>query len=215
MARTALACLAALLLAWGSARWLTHDFQAWTSEGARRLGVALDPVAAPATAMQVAGAPAQTLQQLLAGERTVTIVDFMYTRCASVCSALGSAFQQLQQRIEQEPPPGSPLAPLRLLSISFDAAGDDAGTLARYARQLQANPRLWRFASVARADDNAALLQRYQVTVVPDGLGGFEHNAALLVVDAQGRLVRVFDYTELDTALAYARQLATREAKRS
>jgi protein SCO1/2 len=211
MARTALACLASLLLAWGCARWLTHDFQVWTSEGARRLEVALEPVAAPPTLMAGPASQGQTLHQLLAQERAVTIVDFMYTRCLSVCSALGTAFQQLQQEIQQ-PAAGSPPAPLRLLSISFDATHDDAATLARYAAKLQADPRIWRFARVAQPADNAALLRRYQVTVIPDGLGGFEHNAALLVVDAQGRLVRVFDYAELDTALAYARQVASRGA---
>ena len=213
MARTALACLASLLLAWGCARWLTHDFQVWTAEGARRLEVALNPVPAPPTAMQGPHSQGQTLQQLLAQEHAVTTVDFMYTRCVTVCAALGTAFQQLQQGIAQDQnAAGGKPAPLRLLSISFDAAHDAPAALASYADKLQADPRIWRFARVARQQDNAALLQRYQVTVIPDGLGGFEHNAALLVVDTQGRLVRVFDYAELDTALAYARQLAGQEA---
>ena len=44
---------------------------------------------------------------------------------------------------------------------------------------------------------------------MPDGRGDYEHNAALLVLDAQGRLVRVFDISEQDLALNYARHLAT------
>jgi protein SCO1/2 len=44
---------------------------------------------------------------------------------------------------------------------------------------------------------------------VPDGRGDYEHNAALLVVDRQGRLVRVFDYSEQQLALDYARDLAS------
>lgn len=214
MARSTLACLASLLLAWGCARWLTHDFQVWTAEGARRLDVALQPVAAPATQMAGPGMQGQTLQQLLAQQRAVTIVDFMYTRCVTVCAALGTVFQQLQTHIVQEQQAAnalpSPQTTLRLLSISFDPTHDDAPALARYAQKLQADAQVWRFASVVRGADNAALLQRYRVTVIPDGLGGFEHNAALLVVDAQGRLVRVFDYAEVDLALAYAHQLAAR-----
>ena len=52
------------------------------------------------------------------------------------------------------------------------------------------------------------------MVVVPDGLGGFEHNAALLVVDEQARLVRIFDDTQGDAALAFARSLL-RPAQRS
>ena len=211
MRRTALACLACALLAYGAAGWLTQDFQVWTAEGARRLDVALHPVAPPPVTMAGPGMPEQTLQQLLAGERAVTIVDFMYTRCVTVCAALGSAFQQLQDAIAKQPQAQGD-APLKLLSISFDAAHDDPATLGRYARGLQADPKLWRFARAAQAQQARQLLARYQVTVIADGLGGFEHNAALLVVDAQGRLVRVFDYAELDLALNYARHLASRQA---
>ena len=57
------------------------------------------------------------------------------------------------------------------------------------------------------------LLSSYQVVVVPDGRGDFEHNAALLVVDQQGRLVRIFDPAEQQLALDYARDLASRGAQ--
>ncbi|HCE09145.1 MAG TPA: SCO family protein, partial [Oxalobacteraceae bacterium] len=52
------------------------------------------------------------------------------------------------------------------------------------------------------------LLADFQVVVVPDGRGDFEHNAAILVVDQHGRLVRIFDYGEQQLALDYARYLA-------
>jgi protein SCO1/2 len=214
MRRTALACAALVLLAYAAARGLTHDFQVWTAEGARRLAVALHPLPAPPIVMEGPAGPPRSLQQWLAAERAVTIVDFMYTRCTTLCVALGSAFQQMQAEIvrDESSPPTPGRVPLRLLSISFDPAHDDAAALARYAARLQANPRVWRFARVAELRDARPLLAHYQVTVIPDGLGGYEHNAALLVLDAQGRLVRVFDYTELDTTLAYARALASQVA---
>ncbi len=207
MRRTALACAVLVLLAYAAAYRLTHDFQIWTAEGARRLEVALHPVPAPHIVMDGPGMSQRTLQQILTDERAVTIVDFMYTRCMTVCLALGSTFQQMQAAIVQDgQTPGA--APLRLLSISFDAAHDAPAVLGKYAESLHADPRVWRFARAARAADAQPLLDRYQVTVIPDGLGGYEHNAALLVVDAAGRLVRVFDYAERDAALAYARFLA-------
>jgi protein SCO1/2 len=59
------------------------------------------------------------------------------------------------------------------------------------------------------------LLASFEVVVIPDGMGGFEHNAALLVVDAHGHLVRIFDYAEMETALAYAQYLSTQSAPSS
>jgi protein SCO1/2 len=211
MRRTSLACLAFVLLAYAAAHWLTRDFQVWTAEGARRLEVALHPVPAPRIAMDGPGLQGKTLQQVLLDEHAVTIVDFMYTRCLTVCVALGSTFQQMQTAIAQgSQAPGA--APLRLMSISFDPAHDGPAVLARYAESLHADSRVWRFARVAHAADAQPLLADYQVTVIADGLGGYEHNAALLVVDTDGRLVRVFEYAELDAALDYARFLAERRA---
>lgn len=216
MLRTALACLCFAALSYAAAHALTHDFQVWTAEGARRLEVALHPVAAPPVALSTSSASltpsepaasAQRLDRVLADGRSATIVDFIYTRCTSVCLSLGSSFQQLQQAILAAD--GSPThRPVQLLSISFDPAHDKPQTLQRYAAALHADLRIWRFTAPRNTDDLTQLLGAYQVTVIADGLGGFEHNAALLVVNPQGRLVRIFDYAETDTALAYARSIA-------
>jgi protein SCO1/2 len=134
----------------------------------------------------------------------------------TVCAALGSAFQQMQSAI-QEGEPAAGAVPLRLLSISFDPQHDHPAVLQRYAAGLRADPRVWRFVRVSEAAGTAdarRLLDRYQVVVIPDGLGGYEHNAALLVVDPAGRLLRIFDYAELDTAMAFARWVAEASAKR-
>ena len=119
MLRTALASAAFALISYVAAHGLTHDFQVWTTEGARRLEVALLPVPAPGVVMQGPGMPGQPLARLLSDEGAVTIVDFMYTRCVTVCAALGGAFQQMQSAIARvERTPGA--ASLRLLSISFE-----------------------------------------------------------------------------------------------
>jgi len=152
------------------------------------------------------GLPVQPLAGWLAGAGRVTVVDFMYTRCETICLSLGGVFQQMQRRLQQEPM--APGAAVRLLSISFDGSYDTPARLAAYARQLGADPALWQFSRVPQASESAALLRRLQVVVVPDGRGDYEHNAALLVLDAQGRLVRVFDVSEQELALNYARHLA-------
>jgi len=206
MWRTAIASALLLLGGYSAAAWLTHDFQVWTDEGARRLEVALHPVPAPAVGVQGPGAVAGELPALLAEGGGVTVVDFFYTRCLTVCRSLGSSFQQLQADLQAAPAEHG--AGVRLLSISFDGAHDDPRALQAYAASLHAQPALWRFVRVPKAVEQQALLQRLGVVVVPDGRGDFEHNAALLVFDRRARMVRVFDLAEQQLALNYARHLA-------
>lgn len=207
MVRTALLSLLVALGGYFSAAWLTHDFQVWTDEGARRLEVALSPV--PLPAVELRGEDARQLALPAIAQGQVTIADFFYTRCQTVCLSLGSTFQQLQATLQADGDrPGA--APVRLLSLSFDGAHDGAPELKAYAGKLGADPALWRFASVPDREQQQALLARLGVVVIPDALGDYEHNAALLIFDAQGRMVRIFDLAEQQLALNYARHLASK-----
>lgn len=217
MGRTTVLSVLIALLAYAAGAWLTHDFQVWTAEGSRRLEVALTPVPAPPTPLHSPDMADTTLPLLLAADGGVTIVDFVYTRCQTICLALGSSFQQMQTHIQEglrEGPASAKNAPgVRLLSISFDPAHDKPAALAAYAQRLKADPRIWRFATARDETALRPLLERFQVVVIPDGMGGFEHNAALLVVDDKGRLVRIFDYADMDTALAWAQRLAATQPR--
>ncbi len=208
MFRTALLSALLAVAAYAGSAWLTHDFQVWTAEGARRLEVALQPIAAPAVKIDGPKMPAQLLPQLLADGQSVTLLDFVYTRCQTVCLALGSTYQQMQATLQAAGPGDAAAQRVKLLSISFDGTHDDPRILQAYAAQLSADPQLWRFVRVPDAKETRRLLADFQVVVVPDGRGDFEHNAALLVIDQRGRLVRIFDYAEQQLALDYARYLA-------
>ena len=213
MWRTACLSLLVALLAYAAGSWLTLDFQVWTAEGARRLAVARSPVPAPDIALHGPGMGATALPAMLAADGAVTIADFVYTRCQTVCLTLGSSFQQMQSALDREARKAAVGAPrVRLLSISLDPAHDSPAILSAYAARLQADPRRWRFATPASAETLHTLLERFEVVVIDDGMGGYEHNAALLVLDRRGRLVRIFDYGETDAALAFARHLAAQGA---
>jgi protein SCO1/2 len=209
MLRTAMLCAAMALGGYASAAWLTHDFQVWTAEGARRLEVALSPVATPPVRVEGPGIAEQPLPPLLADGQSVTVVDFVYTRCQTVCLSLGSAYQQMQGTLQAARATDAAAARVKLLSITFDPR-DTVQDLRAYASRLRADPAVWRFARVVDAEQTARLLADFQVVVVPDGRGDFEHNAALLVIDGSGRLVRVFDYAQQQLALDYARHLAAK-----
>lgn len=206
MWRTASATLILVMLGYASGSWLTMEYQVWTAEGARRLAVLRSPVAPPTLAMRGPGMPVQPLRTMLSRPGAATIVDFVYTRCVTVCSALGGTFQKLQDAIRGDRIAGKPT--VQLLSVSFDPDHDTPDVLTSYSQRHHADASLWRFATPARAQDLQALLQHYGVVVIPDGLGGYEHNAALLVFDGNGRLVRIYDYDQADEALALARYLA-------
>lgn len=199
MLRTALASAALALTGWLCAAWLTEGFEVWTAEGARRLQVARAPVAAPHAVLVGPGISNLALHDVLAGPGRATIVSFIYTRCPSVCLTLGSNLQQLQEIIGSD---------IQLLSISFDPAHDDAEQLRRHAALWRADARRWRMATVPDQAQLERLLTAWQVVVIDDGRGGYEHNAALLVIDQRGRLVRIFDDTDVAGALEFSRALA-------
>jgi protein SCO1 len=198
MWRTSLACTALAATALFGAASLTEGFDVWTAEGARRLRVANAPVAVPHAMLVGDQLNGLSLQDVLAHPGRVTIASFIYTRCTSVCLTLGSNLQQLQAMLGSD---------IRLLSISFDPAHDSAEQLRRHAELWRADARYWRMASVPDAAQLQRLLEAWQVVVIADGRGGWEHNAALLVIDQRGRLVRIFDDNDVAGALDFARAL--------
>ena len=208
MLRTALLCAVLLWAAYAGAARLTDGFQAWTAEGARRLEVARSPVPAPAVRVEGPGVAAPDLRALLANGRDATVVEFIYTRCETLCLAGGAIFQQMQEALQARPADSGESGRVRLLSISFDPARDGAIELSAYAKRMRADSRWWNVVRVPQAADTQRLLDAFRVVVVPSGGGDFEHNAALLVVDREGRLVRIFDLAQQQLALDYALHLA-------
>ena len=188
--KTALAAAVMLLLALAATAGYTDGFQVYTAEQARRLQVARTQPLLPDTQLVDVQGRQHRLRDWVQGEGRLLIVEFVYTRCETVCRALGSEFQQLQRSIAARGLQDR----VALLSLSFDPQHDTPQVLARHAASLQADPAVWRFASVAQAQDLPALLRFFGVTVIADGLGGYQHNAALLGVSPQARLTHIADY---------------------
>ena len=176
-----------------------HGF---TTETLRRAEVARAPRPIPDFALIDADGRSTTLRQHLGAHQRVWIVDFVYTRCRTVCSSLGSVYQQLQRQILARGLQGQ----VRLLSVSFDPANDDAVALHDYAVRMGLKPEVWSVVTLASASDRQQLLDAFGIMVLPARDGEFEHNAALHIVDDRGRLLRILDYDApgraLDAALA-------------
>jgi protein SCO1/2 len=164
----------------------TDGFRALTAEGARRVAIADAPRPVPQVTLEgMDGAPVTPSGPLL--------VEFIYTNCPTLCVTMGDAFARLRAR----------LAPsVRLLSISFDPDRDDPDGLRAYAARHGADGKQWTVARPRNRHDLAALLTAFGITVIPDPFGGFEHNAAIHLVDAEGRLAGIFDIGDETAILA-------------
>jgi protein SCO1/2 len=125
------------------------------------------------------------------------LVDFIYTRCPTYCTALGGEFAQLQDRL------AGPLAKgtVELVSISFDPAHDTPSELTAYLRRARSRGTGWLAARPVGRDELDRLETSFGITVIPDGMGGYTHNAAIHVVDPRGRLIEIVDPAQSDLAV--------------
>ena len=194
------ACLIALVVGFALIYSATDRGRAFTTETLRRSEVARQPISIPDFAVFDASGQKQSLRELLTDEHRVWIVDFVYTRCQTVCSSLGTLYQQLQSEIVAR----GLEARVGLLSISFDPANDRPAALRDYARRMRMLPDIWRIVSLDQIEDRRRLLDAFGIMVIPAPLEEFEHNAALHIIDRQARLVHIADTTEPGAALELA-----------
>lgn len=173
------------------ATWaITGGFELLTTEQARRLDISHKQPPVPGVRLIDQSGHAFRLGTWGREENKYLIVDFIYTSCQTLCRSLGTEFQRLQQRIIEHGLQGG----VHLLSVSFDPAHDTPAVLQQYARHMRAMPEVWTFATVDDERELDVLLKTFGVTVIPDRLGGFQHNAALVWVAPSGKLVRVADF---------------------
>ena len=201
MTRTLLATLAVLVAGTFAFSRLTHGFTVLTAESARRQAVARAPIAIP----ELIGIDQQGQRRGLIdkADDRVVIVDFIYTRCTSICSVLGGSYQQMQAAIEEAHLEHA----VRLVTVSFDPMHDTRAVIYDYSRRLRANPNLW---TILTPLDTGALrrtLTVFGLVTTPAPQGQFIHNAAFHIIDRQGRLARIIDISQPREALAAALRL--------
>ncbi len=187
--KTLLASVIVVLLGVWAAASMSGGFELLTSEQARRLDIQRRQPVVPNVRLTDQSGGVHRFDEWIQAQNKFLIVDFIYTNCQSLCRSLGSEFQQLQRNIVER----GLQSRVHLLSISFDPEHDSDAVLGQYANHLQANTDIWSFAAPARAD-LGVLLKTFGVTVIPDQMGGFQHNAALVWVAPSGKLLRVTDY---------------------
>ena len=224
LGRTFTASIAVLIAGLALLLFATGGGQSFTTETLRRQQVSAQPQRLDAFVVTTASGEKTSLSALLANSGyldsnkggsavgKVWLVDFVYTRCQTVCSSLGSIYQQLQAQIEARGLQGK----VGLLSISFDPANDDAAALSAYSARMRMNPAIWQIATLSNWADRRRLLDAFGIMVVPAPLGEFEHNAALHVVTSDAHLTQIIDYaaypSAIDQALAASLMAGQRNA---
>lgn len=165
--------------------WETDGFRVVTSAGARQLSIERTPRLLPDVRLVDQDGHAFSLSSY---EGRPVLVDFIYTRCPTLCGVLGDDFHGVLQLMS-----AGAGAQIDLISISFDPQNDDREALQLYGDRYGAKAPRWRIAAPADERSLAELLQGFGVVVIPDGMGGFIHNSAVYLVDARGRLARILD----------------------
>jgi protein SCO1/2 len=194
LASTALVAVLALCAFAG----VTHGFTAVTSDGVRRSDIASTPRVLPDIGLVDSSGHALSLSDYGRPAGQVTFVALTYVRCRTVCLTSAAGQSWLQGEIRSRGLGGR----VRLLTLSFDPASDTPDVLEAHARRLAADRDLWRFATVRKTSDLQDMLDLFGIVVLADGLGGYSHNAALFMVNEDGRLSRAYDIGRPDIALA-------------
>ncbi len=187
---------------------LTGNFEHWTYESSRRAHAAAGQLRAVATPLIDTGGATHTLfappAEASPRPPAVLLVDFIYTRCPSVCQALGSEYFRMQQALAAEGRHG-----VQLWSISLDPAHDGPAALTAHARLHRTDAAWWTLATPRDVPAAQALMRSLGVVAVPDGFGGFVHNASIHLLSDDGRVHAIFEPAEWPQALAAALALAS------
>ncbi|MEC5186555.1 protein SCO1/2 [Geobacillus thermodenitrificans] len=203
--RNTIAIVLTLVFGFGLLWHGTDGFRAFTSETARRLAILQEPKLLPAVQLEDQNGHTFSWQDQ---RGQWVLATFIYTRCGDVCPVVEMNLRRIYDAIRQSPHSHR----LSFLSISFDSQNDTPEMLMHHAHHYGADGVTWRMARVPNERELQRLLNMMGVIVIPDGKGGYEHNAAFYLLDKKKRLVRIFDYNNPQAVIAELNHLLAKEA---
>jgi protein SCO1/2 len=121
-------------------------------------------------------------------EGQILIVDFFFTRCATICPLMTSNLKLVHDRL----PEG-----VRILSHSVTPQADSVSVLSAYADKYTASPSKWWFLT-GEKDEVYRLARRSYFACLDEGDGGYQdfvHTENVVLVDPEGRLRGFYDGT--------------------
>ncbi len=190
----------------------SRGLSAFTTDTARARDVATTPRTVPSVPLLDADSTPRTLIDTdRSAPRPALIVDFIATRCQTLCAAQNGIYQRLQRDIVSR----GLASKVQLVTVSFDPLWDTPRALRYFAVAQRPNPSVWRVLTPRDTTALRPLLDSFGIRVVREG-GEFVHNAALHVVSSDGRLRGIYPLTmsgagseeSMERALAHALELA-------
>jgi len=125
-------------------------------------------------------------------------ITFLFTRCPYplYCPLLANNFEATQKQLLT-----MPNAPTNwhLLTISFDTVYDTPAVLQQYAAAHNADPKRWTFAT-GNPVDVRAIGEQFGLVFWNEQAGVISHNLRAVVIDASGRVQKIFTGNEWQPA---------------
>lgn len=123
------------------------------------------------------------------------VMTFIYTKCPlpTFCPLMDRHFASMQKPLKADPA----LASVHLVTVSFDPVTDTPPVLKAHAKTLGADLSRWTFLTGDR-DEIDRFSARFGVSVSrsPNDPRDITHNLRTAIVDAEGRLVKVYTGNE-------------------
>ena len=121
-------------------------------------------------------------------------INFIFTHCrnAQMCPASTQCMKRLADELEKYPE----LKNVKLISVSFDPQNDSPGILNSYAAGYGINPARHNFLT-GDANQIKDLMRQYGILTTQSD-GTIIHNAALIVVSPEGRIIQRRDGAQFD-----------------
>lgn len=181
-----------------------HDYDA-PKPGSYKL-----PVIKPAADGEVLDAKGRSLRLRELTRGRVTVMSFIYTRCAAAkaCPMATGVLMQLHQHSAADP---ALAKQLRLISMSFDPEGDTPERMAAYSALADGRKPAaeWRFLTTASQARLQPILAAYGQAVnrkdnPNDPTGPLNHTMRVFLVDREGNIRNIYSFGTLDPRLVLA-----------
>lgn len=114
----------------------------------------------------------------------VVIVDFIFTRCGTICPAMSKKMQFLHETLKTE-------KNVILVSHTIDPDYDTPQVLKEYAKIYDAEYPQWRFVTGNKQDIYNLAAHTYKISVVDEGNGtpdDLTHSDKFILIDSNGQI---------------------------
>jgi protein SCO1/2 len=139
-------------------------------------------------------------RQLAGWRGRAIVVTFIFTRCPlpDFCPLMDTHFAAVQRQVRDDE---RLRGRVQLLSVSFDPSHDTPAVLAAHAKKNGADPAVWNFVTGDREEIDA-FAALFGVSVMREGTNPSDivHNLRTAVIDGNGRLVKVFNGIQWESA---------------